>query len=339
MRLIVTLKPENYEQPRSSFGVIAEIDWESKKFIRYLKIPSASFHDSGAFMAPLMGGLCHIGSRLFVAAWNFVIVVDYNNFEILDTFSHPYMADLHGMNTDGSNIWVISTAIESLLCFDPNTYSLNWRWGPDEPILSARAPAGKKTRSLDRLGKVFSRSGQGGRTFAEREFRYVHKGHSAYHQHHLNDVRYHRGELYLTTKGWFEGTSSAVIRLNPRTQESEFFVEPGGFRAMHDGEFLEDRFVVTESAANGVAWRNADGTIETRRLKEEPYFTRGLAYTGHSFLVGFTTFRGTDHPAQIAEYDHSFTNEISSMCIDEFYPPEVGTAIHAMIVMSDRPED
>lgn len=293
-------------------------------------------------MACGLQGICIIGRRIFVAAWNFIVEIDYDSFQIVNTVSHPLMADLHGLATDGRNIWVTSTAIDALLCLDAETMAFKWRWGPDETILyeerlsksvkqnrAAKLPIARRVLSLlVRQSREFR--------FVEREYRYLHKSKSGYHHHHLNDVHFHNGILYLTTKGWNDGIRSAVIRLDPKTRQSEFFVEPGGFRAMHDGIFLDDRFYATESGANSIAWSDRDGKIISHQVEPSPYFVRGLCFTGSSFLVGFTTLRDTGLPAKIVEYDPEFEYCVSSMDISGFYPKEQQTAIHTLVL---SPED
>ncbi|MCP4707632.1 MAG: hypothetical protein GY869_03320 [Planctomycetes bacterium] len=100
---------------------------------------------------------------------------------------------------------------------------------------------------------------------------------------------------------------------------------------MHDGLFVNDRFYVTESGGNSVAWLEPDGRIISQPVEPSPYFVRGLCYTGRSFIVGFTTMRGTNLPAQLVEYDNTFTKQLDKMDVSSFYPPEIGTAIHSIV--------
>ena len=165
-----------------------------------------------------------------------------------------------------------------------------------------------------------------------RDYRHVHKSATGYHNHHLNDVRPHEGALYATTKTWNgDGDRSAVIRLDPDSLKSEFFVEPGGFPGMHDGVFIDGRFYVTQSGSNSIGWREADGSVVSRRLEPSPYFVRGLCASETGFLVGFTPMRGSNLPACIVEFDRKFERQKSSMDLSEYgtYP---GTAIHAITI-------
>ncbi|MBF0309569.1 MAG: hypothetical protein HQL56_08585 [Magnetococcales bacterium] len=330
MKILATFKPEWYELPDHSYGVVAEIDWSNKTILRQLRLPSASFRDDTAFQAPLLGGLTQIGNRLFVALWNCIVEIDYATFQVVNAVSHPWMADLHGMTTDGKRLWVVSSAVEAVLCFDAESLTPLWRWGPDQAILEHGAPAWRGWWPL----RLFDPR----RKAVEREYRYIHKSRSPYRRHHMNDIRFHQGLLYITTHRWFDSKAGAIIRLDPESREAHFHVPPGSFQGMHDGEFRDGRLYVTESAANSVAWREADGRPEHRSLQPAPYFVRGLCQgENDSFLVGFTRLRRSEAPSWIIEYDATFTREISRLDVSCFYPAKQGTAVHALLRSPESP--
>lgn len=330
-RYLVTLKPEKYSTPTYSYAILAEIDWELKQVIREIRFPTASYSHPQAFMCPAVGGVCRIGRRVFVAMWNYIVEVDYQNFSIVNSFSHPYMTDLHGIDADGNYLYVASTAIDAVLCFDIHTLELVWRWGPDEPILY-------QDRVEARLDSVFPmiKSFQRNRLvsqqkFRVKEYRFRHKKYTKHHYHHLNDVIVKHDSLYMTTKNWNHDQKGAIIKLDLKTQDAEFFVRPDSLDGLHDGVWLDDKLYVTESGANQVAWRDAEGYITHRKIEPSPYFVRGLCDTGESWLVGFSTLRDTQLPAQIVEYNRDFHEIVSIMDMSHFYPPEKATAIHSIL--------
>lgn len=340
MRLLATLKPEKYATHHHSYGVLAEIDCEARRIVRHLKIPAASFDAGNAYMAPLIGGLCRVGDRVVLSAWNFLVEVDYERFEITNVASWPLMADLHGVDSDGSSVWVCSAAIDAVLRLDAETLTYRDRWGPDAPILrDERLAARVESNPLGRVPglRPLVRAAIARRPnfrFVEREYRGTHKSRSPTHDHHVNDVCFHEGQLYVATRGWNEitdGSRSAVIRVDPGTAEADFFVRPGGFRQMHDCVFVDDRLYVTESGANAVAWREPDGRIVQREVQPAPHFVRGLAWTGRSFWVGFSTLRGTEHPALVVEFDPGFERELGRVDVSGLYPKSVGTAVHGLL--------
>jgi hypothetical protein len=340
MKVLATFKPVEYKDISSDlYGVLAEIDWDTKTVLRSLKIPMASFHDGAAFMTPVLSGLCTLGRRVFVAAWNFIVEIDYDTFQVVNAVSWPPMADLHGMSTDGRDLWIASSAIDAVLCLDADSLQLKWRWGPDQPILWRDRMAGHNGEgriaplSLDRIplfGRLFTRPDNN--RFVDRDYRYIHKNNTGYHYHHLNGAFYHAGALYITTKGWNgESEKSAVLRLDLQTLRAEFFASPGSFCGMHDAVFVNETLYVTEAKANSVAWRTPDGNITSRKIEPAGYFVRGLCYTDSSFLVGFSTWRNSNLPAQIVEYDTQFEHQLSAMDVSMFYPEGKKTAVFTLV--------
>ncbi len=334
MRILVTLKPARVTSAHHCFGILAEIDWSSQSVVRTLKVPAAVYNHESSFMTSVLQGLCVTEDRVFCAAWNFLLEIDYHRFEIVNAVSYPLMADLHGMDTDGEHVWVTSTAIDTLLCLRASDLSIEWRWGPDEGILQDDPthhdvdPARREATGTPSERATAPHGNT--RRFEETEYRHLRKGLTGWHRHHVNDVVNHDGLLYVMTKGWDDHCSSAVIELDPISRRSSFYVRPGGFRGMHDGTFVDGRLFVTESGANSVAWRELDGSIESLRLDPAPRFVRGLCYTDPAFLIGFSTPRNAAVPACIAEYDLRSNKCCRRMDLLGFYPEALGTGIHAI---------
>lgn len=334
-RYLVTFKPEKYSTPTHSYAILAEIDWSTQQIVREIRFPSAAFSDVQAYMAPSIGGVAVVNKRVFVAMWNYIVELDYDSFSIINTFSHPYMADLHGMDADGHYLYVASTAIDAILCFDIDSFDLIWRWGPDVPILyndriTSQLQESKLTTVpyiKSRYEKRFVRMER----FRDRDYRFRSKKISGHHHHHLNDVILHDNVLYITTKQWNDTQKGAVLQLDLASRIVEFFVQPDNLDGLHDGVWLQNRFYVTESGANQVAWCDTNGHVTHQKIEPSPYFVRGLCDTGTSWLVGFTTRRKTNLPAKIVEINRDFTEPLMTMDVSHFYPSEKSTAIHAII--------
>lgn len=327
MRFLVTIKPEHYEFSHHSYGVLAEIDWEARRVLRRLVLPAASFHAPGGFMAPLIGGLCRVGERVFVAVWNFIVEVDYADFRIVNAVSTPWFADVHGINSDGQRLWLASTAAEAVVGLDLVTLVPVARWGPDAPLLATGESVSRRLARWQRgweLGAAWRRGP---------DYRFVHKGCSPSYRHHLNEVIPHRGQLYVTTKNWHGEPRGAVMRVDPVSGAAAFHVPPGVLRGMHDGVFLEDgTLLVTESGGNGVAWCGVDGRVRSLALQPEPTFVRGLLRHGGGWLVGFSRRRGQPGETSLVAFNPDFSRELGRMPLTVFHPPEQGSAIHAMVL-------
>lgn len=334
-RYLVTFKPQQYLTPTHNYAILAEIDWSQKKILREIRFPSASYAHKKAYHAPLIGGICRIGNRVFVTMFNYIVEVDYESFRLVNSFSHPYMVDLHGMATDGEKLYVVATGIDAVLCFDIHTFDLLWRWGPDEPILfkdRVEAEIGKDALiSVPLVGEKRRKQIEQKQVFRDADYRYMRKDMTGYHHHHMNDVILKNDMLYITTKQWNHQQKGAVIRFDLNTRQTEFAVQPDTLDGLHDGVWLDECLYMTESGANQVAWLSPDGQVSHRKVEPSPYFLRGLCDTGTSWLVGFSTLRNTDLPALIVEYNRDFTQIVSQMDVSECYPPEKATTIHAII--------
>lgn len=341
MRYLVTLKPEKYLTPHHAYAVLAEVDWQSKQVLREIRFPTATYSNPKAFMSPLIGGVCQVGQSIYVAMWNYIVHIDYPSFAIINSFSHPYMADLHGITSDGAYLYVTATAIDAVLCFDINSLELVWRWGPDEPILYQERVEQQLqqawTRSVPILHNAKRDRVTRQQTFFDKDYRFRHKKYTGYHHHHVNDVILREKNLYITTKQWNTHLKGAIILLDLDTHESTFFVGPDNLDGLHDGVWYDGQLFVTESGANQVAWCDGAGHVTHQRIEPAPYFVRGLCDTGESWLVGFSTLRNTALPAQIIEYNRDFTTIMSTMDVSHFYPDDKQTTIHSIYtVPSDR---
>jgi len=329
LRYLVTLKPQQYRTPTHNYAILAEIDWDDKRVLREVRFPTASYETSSAYHAPLIGGVCRVGERVFVTMFNYIVELDYKTFQIVNSVSHPYTVDLHGLASDGKYLYVAATGIDAVLCFDLQTWDLVWRWGPDDPILYAdRIEAELETTVVFMRGRQRKQL-QDNQIFQDAEYRHMRKAMTGYHHHHLNDVILHDGFLYITTKQWNHNSKGCVIRLDLASREAEFLIPPDSLDGLHDGVWVDDDFYVTESGANQVAWWS-DGKLTHRKIEPSSYFVRGLCDTGMSWLVGFSTLRNMDLPALIVEYNRDFTQIISQMDVSHFYPPEKATTIHAI---------
>jgi len=334
-RYLVTFKPQRYQTPTHNYAVLAEIDWTQKAVLREIRFPSASYSHEEAYHAPLIGGVCRVGNRVFVAMFNYIAEVDYETFQIVNSFSHPYMVDLHGLTSDGNALYVASTGVDAILCFDLKSLDLLWRWGPDDPILYSDRVEADGRLSVPLLGERRRKQVERQQQFRDTDYRHMRKGMTGYHHHHINDVILYEGSLYITTKQWNHKQKGAVIQLELASRTPKFLSLPDTLNGLHDGVWLNDCLYMTESGANQVAWWCADDGVTHRKIEPSPYFVRGLCDTGKSWLVGFSTLRDTELPALIVEYDREFTTMISEMDVSHFYPPEKATAIHAILPVNN----
>jgi len=181
---------------------------------------------------------------------------------------------------------------------------------------------------LERLGVLrFCRTPR----FNNPDMRHVHKTHSLYYRHHMNNVTLDGTDCLLNTKGWFDSSSSAVIRMNLQTREAGFYAKPGSFIGAHDGCFHDGFFYVTEADNNSLARLNpTNGAIERFPLNPEYYFVRGLASLNNNWLIGFSPLRNSQGSAQIGVYDQQTLKKLKTISIPPFYGDDLAVAIHTI---------
>lgn len=340
MKILATIKPVNYLSNKETFAYLIEVDFISTEIVRKLRIPAAAFKTKSAFMTNFAQGITIAGNKIFVTCWNFIVVIDYESFTIIDSFSHPYMVDLHGIDNDGENLYVTSTAIDSVLCFDINTFDLKWRWGPDENILTGRKwllPIPRCFINKKRYFKIFTNklglyNINIKYKFNEHvDYRHIHKTRSPYHFHHLNDIKYYNGNLYISTGNWNGSLESSLIEILHESGEARFVSKPGSIKAIHDIVFFEKNIYVTESRNNTVAIVDkVSGSVSRIKVENKKYFVRGLCEINNTFVVGFSTMRNTKNEAKLVQYDLKLNKVLNEIDLGNMYSDKYNSAVHAI---------
>lgn len=334
MNVIISYKPIRYMHPLASYAGIARVNIDTGEVVNVLRIPSANFRTNKSFMVSNAQGLAIHNGLAYVGMWNYVAIVDLDTFTIIDGLSSPEFSDIHSLEVVEDQLLVISTASEVLSSFDLKTLKRNWYWGAaNSPILAGNSIKFLPPVRYRLQGKVYSLIN--GRKYARipktmYESRHVHKTCSPYYRHHMNNVVHRNGDLYVNTKGWFDTTSSAVIKLNLRTFQEEFFAAPGTFMGSHDGNFDDGKYYVTEADNNSVAWIDTAGEVNRVNLLPNNYFVRGLEKVGDKWVVGFTPRRNTDNECLLIVYDEKFKIPEKEIPIDGIMPKEAGVAVHAI---------
>jgi hypothetical protein len=341
MKILATFKPTRHLNNICNYAYLCEIDLLGRKVLRQLKIPSAAFMTKNSFMTNFAQGLTidYQRNRVYVAYWNFIVIIDYENFDIIDAFSHPFMADLHGISYNNNRLYVTSTAIDALLVFDTNTKELLWRWGPDSKLLlDGKSSNPKYLRNLISrsylLSKVYNRyiSNRLKFKFIDSDFRSTHKTRTLYHHHHLNDVNYSSPDkIILTTKGWNNFENGSIIVLNPITDIAEFLLEPGLAKGIHDCLVVNESVYFTESDAKSVSMIDSTGNYTKLFTEKDQYFIRGICMVEDMFIVGYSTLRNTHLPCKIVTFNSDFSRTINEVYLDKLYPSNIGTAVHTII--------
>lgn len=349
MKYLITLKPLKHNTNHSSYSVLAELDLEKNTITRRIFLPAANFTNKSSYMRTFSQGLYKYKNEIYVAGWNFIVIVDYETFEIKDSFSHPLFSDIHSLAVTDKEIYVISTTIDSLLCFCKDKKELKWSWRIENSKLTNKISfpiflafllktsnfAGKVFRKLG-LSKYFKIE------FKNKDFRGTDKTHSPYHTCHLNEVNIlDDNNILLGTKGWddWKFKDGATIKLDKNTMAAELLAKPGSFSGAHDLLIVNNKIYITESGNESIGVLDLHtNEIKHFLLEKDNFFVRGIALAEDGFLVGLSPSRtGVDREGtttlkhkqpEIHYYTSDFTSILKKIKLDMFYPDNVGGAIH-----------
>jgi|GEM_PF-2442730 hypothetical protein len=341
MNYLVGIKPLKHNINTNSYSVLAEIDWVTKEILRTIKIPSANYTSKDGYMRSNIQGCTIDNGKIYITQWNFIVIIDYKTFQVIDSFSHAYMSDCHGIEIVENEIFVCSTGIDAVLCFDKETHELKRFWRPEQSSLESKIPL-PSFLSFIRIksSKFYKRMKnlqlhifltQKFRVFFKnnKEYRGLDKTRSGLHSHHVNEISYVDNNLYVLTKGWNNTTSSSLIKLNLEFTKECFILNPGDLGGAHDIIFSNNQISFTESLSESLGLYLLDtNKIIHHKLSNNNYFVRGLSFYKDDYLIGFTPARNEKNNRFpfIAQYDKSL-KKIEQLHFD-YYGSEIGGAIH-----------
>jgi hypothetical protein len=263
------------------FGYLVETDFDS--FQRVLIIPTPVDSPHGERIKPGLRGLCFLDGKLYVASWNAVHVVDYDTFEVLETFSHPLMSDVHGILVDARHICITSTLIDALLIFD-------------------------RSRNLEQVLQLSPTALYPQELRAEvdldQDYRLRGKPEVAFSSFHINHVAILDDEKLLVTGRGARWQTGRVLLVDRRSLAFDIWLAE--LYGPHDGQFIEPGlFALTETNEDSVAVFKVDGRKPPELLRRiylprsvDRFWTRGLAVaTNHDLLIGRSAWKGEDRKA------------------------------------------
>lgn len=276
---------ETEEEIPTQFGYLVETDFAD--FFRKLAIPTPTDSPFDERIKPGLRGVCAFDGKLYVASWNTISIVDHESFQIVDSFSHPLMADLHGLHVDGNGIAVTSSLIDSVLFFDPERRLERVRSFSDTKFYPP-----KLRQELD----------------TTQDYRFRGKTFSGFREYHANHVTALDDRRFLVTGRGRRKRGGYVTLVDRRTGSYRPWAK--GLLGPHDGLFIEPGlFAVTETDSSTVALirdRGLLGRWIVRRIElptgSTRFWTRGLAVgpQGHLY-VGQSVWSGDEGQAYIVE--------------------------------------
>lgn len=267
----------------TQYGYLVETDLN--RIVRMLKLKTPTTSPYGERLKTGLRGLAIHGGRVYVASWNSVFLIDYDTFELIDTFSHPLMSDLHGIFVDEKSIWVTSSLIDSVLHFSHNR---------DLRGVLSFSNTALYPRGLRQEVDI------------KQDYRYRGKTREGFQSFHANHVTAFDKD-YIAVTGRGEGQKNGRVLLVER-ESLKFRVWLNKLYGPHDGEFLrKDLFAVTETNGSSVALFQLNGWLRPRLRERLPlpqdgskFWTRGLAKDHNGdLLIGRSVWKGDDRKASL----------------------------------------
>ncbi|GJM30503.1 MAG: hypothetical protein DHS20C17_31380 [Cyclobacteriaceae bacterium] len=305
MSLLISTQSYQNDEP-TLYGLLIEMDDTNGNITRTLRIDTpVETSRSEERLKPGLRGLCQYQDKIFVASWNAIFIVDKVSFKVIDSLSHSWMSDVHGIYVNDDGIWVTSSLPDALLLYDFSGAPIASLWMSETFVYQPNKPVDKSV-----------------------DWRYRGKDFRGFREYHANNVDVKGNQVYLTGRG--ENSHGRVIRFNKdrfienkgvSDQELELVVQ--GLYGPHDGFWRNDLFWVTETMNSSIAGINEKGKVVIRKKvfgKDDQYerysgirgvlkvlkkrlkgkggkmvthWTRGLCMNDQHIFVGQSTWAGS----------------------------------------------
>ncbi|GAB4419832.1 MAG: hypothetical protein OHK0039_32690 [Bacteroidia bacterium] len=330
MSLLVTT--QSYRNDiATEYGLLIEMDNDTGEILRVKRIdtPVQTEGDFKERIKPGLRGIYIYNRDIYVATWNTIYILDIDTLEEKYSFTHKWMADLHGIFVDDDGVWVTSSLPDAMILYDFQGNPRAALWVPETFLYTERAMVDKEM--------AWSQRGK--------EFR-------GFHDYHANNVEVHGDMVYVTGRSSNNGRvcrfrKDVFIAKGTATDEDiELFIK--GLYGPHDGTWVDGAMYLTETMGSTMAKIDQRGNIEFRikvkveeseldprrlsvlkqvrkviantikgrpTLDKTSHWTRGLAVTADHYYVGQSTWAGEEGTrARVVKIDRH-----SQQIVDAFY--------------------
>ncbi len=267
----------------TQYGYLIETDFGGTQ--RLLKIPTPTESPNGERIKTGLRGICIWQGRVYTASWNTIYVIDPHKLEVVDSFSHPLMSDLHGLHADTDGLWATSSLIDSVLHFD-------WQHNFLRALSfsNTRLYPSRYRQPID-LTADYRQRGK------------VKEGFVSFHANHV--ARLDDAHVLVTGRG--DGQAAGrVLKVDRQTLKFGLWIK--GIHGPHDGLFLRNGdFALTETNGATVAMYRPRRWGRPRLLRRlalpeagEAFWTRGLAEdSAGDLVVGRSVWKGSQRNASV----------------------------------------
>jgi hypothetical protein len=282
MRIVATTVVREAVQGKERSGYVYDLDWTEKRVLRRVPVPEPRFPKSDD--NPRGGNR---GGRGVAATRHGIVVANYDSlcvfdddWNALDTLSHPLFVDLHEIDWDGSHLWVSSTQLDALLKVSLDG-EVEVAWDPHRPPFRERFGLRERPAPVD--GSV--------------DFRV--DGEQRIDECHLNGVVCDGGSLTVTcglvrieepagaparkverapdADGWPKRNRAAVLRVDTSGTHEVLLDFANGAYPVHNGQLVgEKRIAVNDSLDGVLRLYSTDSGQEVQAIEVPGRWLRGF---------------------------------------------------------------
>ena len=134
MRVVATTVVRESIRGKQRTGYIYDVDWEAQRVERRLPVPDPSFPASNENpRGGVRGGRGVAATREGIVVANYDTLYRYDDdWNMVDSLSHPLFVGIHEIDWDGAHIWAAATGIDAVLrtALDGGAEAV---WDPHDP--------------------------------------------------------------------------------------------------------------------------------------------------------------------------------------------------------------
>src|SRR5439155_20728732 len=117
MRLLATTVVRESTRGKQRTGFIYDVDWEARAVTRRLPVPEPNFPESDDNpRGGVRGGRGVAVTREGIVVANYDTLYRYDDdWNVLDSLSHPLFVGMHEIDWDGRHVWIAATGLDAVL--------------------------------------------------------------------------------------------------------------------------------------------------------------------------------------------------------------------------------
>jgi hypothetical protein len=328
MRLVATTVVRESVRGKQRSGYVYDVDWAAKRVLRRFPVPEPSYPESDDNpRGGARGGRGVAATRHGIVLANYDTVYVYDDeWNVLDSFSHPLFIGIHELDWDGEVVWISATRNDTVLRVTLDG-SVEVAWDPHRSELARRFRLRERLHPLDGSVDYRKRDAPG------------------VNECHVNGVTRRGGSLIVNCGlirgrrptaariargarqklglGRDDAGRSAVVRVTGGGSAEILLELATGHWPTHNGQLLDDsRLIVNESHKNTLRVFSLEDRRQLAKVTVPGTWLRGLHAIGPGRILVGTA------PAAIALVDLEAGAAVERVTLSD----DPNEAIHGLTV-------